>query len=140
MSKYSFTSVNKGLVLQDGVKPEEGTGIWAQFDNGRFATDDAKVAARLRKVDGVTETSEPEPDVPLVDLVEQLPQANAAKGAWVDYALAHGMTAEDVKGLTKERLVEHFTVLRPATQDSPGQHIVPEAQPHPTALNPETAD
>lgn len=44
-----FTRESRGLVLQD----EDG--VWAHFVGGEFETEDAKVAARLRKVDGVTE-------------------------------------------------------------------------------------
>lgn len=138
MSKYSFTSESKGLVLQDAVKPEEGSGIWAQFTDGRFETDDAAVAARLRKVDGITE-GPAEDDVPIVPLVEVLPDEKATKTVWVEYATAHGMLEEDAKKATKEQLVQHFTVLRPATQDTPGQKILPEAQPRVTSLDPDAA-
>lgn len=139
MSKYSFTSESKGLVLQDSVKAEEGTGIWAQFFDGQFETDDPKVAARLRKVDGVTEGTQPDVTVPVVPLVVALPDEKATKAVWVKYATAHGFLEEDAKKLSAKQLREHFLVLRPATQDTPGQKILPEAQPHPTSLDPDAA-
>lgn len=61
-----FTSKNKGLVLQDGVEPAKGDGVWARFEDGVFETNDAKVAARLRDVEGVEEIATEEPaDKPL---------------------------------------------------------------------------
>ena len=44
-----FKSDKRALVLQDDE------GVWARFADGEFETDDKDVAARLRKVDGVTE-------------------------------------------------------------------------------------
>lgn len=44
-----FKSDVRALVLQDDE------GVWARFAEHEFETDDKDVAARLRKVDGVTE-------------------------------------------------------------------------------------
>jgi len=44
-----FKSDVRALVLQDD------DGVWARFAEHEFETDDKDVAARLRKVDGVTE-------------------------------------------------------------------------------------
>ena len=64
MAKFRFTSKHHGLVLQDGVDPAKGDGIWARFERGVFETDDAKVADRLRKVDVVTEDKAPATETP----------------------------------------------------------------------------
>jgi len=44
-----FKSETRALVLQDD------DGVWARFAEHEFETDDKDVAARLRKVDGVSE-------------------------------------------------------------------------------------
>lgn len=44
-----FTSEFRGLLLQDD------DGVWARFEDGVFETDDKAVAARLRKVEYVSE-------------------------------------------------------------------------------------
>ena len=44
-----FKSNFGSLTLQD-----DG-GVWAQFEGGEFETNDTKVAARLRKAEGVEE-------------------------------------------------------------------------------------
>lgn len=49
----AFLSESSSLVLQDA------DGVWAAFVDGEFATDDKDVAARLRKVQGVTEAKAP---------------------------------------------------------------------------------
>lgn len=53
-----FKSDVRALVLQDDE------GVWARFAEHEFETDDKDVAARLRKVDGVTEVKggDAEPD------------------------------------------------------------------------------
>lgn len=53
-----FKSDVRALVLQDDE------GVWARFAEHEFETGDKDVAARLRKVDGVTEVkgSDAEPD------------------------------------------------------------------------------
>lgn len=56
-----FASKMKALVLQDAVDPAKGDGVWARFEDGVFKTDDAKVAARLRDVEGVEEVADDEP-------------------------------------------------------------------------------
>jgi len=44
-----FVSEFSGLLLQDDA------GVWAHFQQGAFATDDPKVAERLRSIAEVTE-------------------------------------------------------------------------------------
>ena len=126
-----FTSENRGLVLQDDE------GVYAHFVEGEFETDDPKVAARLRKIDGISEvkgSTEPElPETPLV--VGNPPAGNASKAVWVDYAAAHGMTREDAEGKSVKELREHFHNHRPVEQDTPGQVLTPPAQPRPNAQN-----
>ena len=130
-----FTSENRGLVLQD----EDG--VYAQFQDGQFETDDPKVAARLRKIDYVSEVKgsatveDPElPETPLV--VGDPPPANASKASWIDYAAAHGMLREEAEGKSVKELREHFNNLRPVVQDTPGQQLVPPSQPRPNAQDP----
>lgn len=61
-----FKSKYRALTLQDAVKDPEkdGTGVWAQFEPsadkscGEFETDDAKIIARLRKVEDVEEVKD----------------------------------------------------------------------------------
>jgi len=125
-----FRSENAGLVLQD----EDG--VYAHFAGGEFETDDPRVAARLRKIDYVTEVKgSPQPDLPETPLVLDLPAGNASKGSWVDYAAAHGMTREEAEALAVKDLREHFNNQRPVEQDTPGQKLVPESQPRPDSQN-----
>lgn len=59
-----FTSESSALVLQDD------DGIWAKFRDGQFETDDKDIAARLRKVPGVSEVkgkAKPDADEPPAD-------------------------------------------------------------------------
>jgi hypothetical protein len=148
MAKYRFTATH-GVEFSDTF--DDGTlNTWAAFkrdealdspEGGRgyvFETDDAKAAARLRKVDdyGITDVSKGGEELPEeTPLVLALPAGNAGKAAWVDYAAAHGMTRDEAAERTVKELQEHFTNLRPVEQETPGQPLVPPAQPRPNAQN-----
>ena len=43
------------------------------------------------------------------DGADGAPAKSAPKGDWVDYALEHGKTAEDLEGKTKEQIIDLFT-------------------------------
>lgn len=53
-----------------------------------------------------------EPDDDLDDdepAADKTPRRNGAVQAWRDYAVAHGMTADEAESLTRDQLVERFT-------------------------------
>lgn len=57
----TFESVNGSLTLQDADRfPKKSDGIWAQFEDGRFVTDDPRVIELLDQVDGVSRVADDE--------------------------------------------------------------------------------
>lgn len=57
----TFESVNANLTLQDVDRfPKKEGGVWAQFEDGRFTTDDPKVIELLDHVDGVSRAADDE--------------------------------------------------------------------------------
>lgn len=47
--------------------------------------------------------------VPVTDAPVEAPAKSAPKAAWVDYAVAQGMTREDAENATKEQIAEAYT-------------------------------
>jgi len=41
--------------------------------------------------------------------VEKLPRKNASDASWREFAVAHGVSQEDVDGMTRDELVAHFS-------------------------------
>lgn len=59
----TFESENANLTLQDIDRfPKKDGGVWAQFEDGRFTTDDPKVIELLDQVEGVSRAEDDEAD------------------------------------------------------------------------------
>lgn len=96
------------LTLQDG------TGIWARFEDGRFDTADAAVVKRLRALpeeEGISEVKSSEkagrpPEA-------KAPAKSASKEDWVTWAVACGADPLQATAASRDELAEQYAGTTP---------------------------
>ncbi len=87
-----------------------------QFVDGEAVADEATHAAEIaycRDRGYLFPGNAPEREQPQDGEAEgddtPMPRRSASRAAWEAYALAHGMTADEAKDLSRDQLVERFT-------------------------------
>ena len=65
-------------------------------------------AAETDPAKAAEEAAETAPAIAAVEPEDEKPQGNASKADWVDYALAHGRSEADLKGLSRDDIRDLF--------------------------------
>lgn len=76
-------------------------------DSDRFPAEVAYCTARGYTITNLDEL--PPADVDGDGLVDELPKRSATTEAWRQFAVEHGMSAEEADAMTRDQLVEHYT-------------------------------